>query len=102
MVYSISKHAEERYAERIMERDTKGDIAVFINEHKEKISTDINKMIEFGKKIYSGKSPQLSQKNNNKPYIVDIYLNGYWVIIVGKENNTVITLYNIDLQVDQK
>lgn len=102
MAYTISKHAEERYAERIMEKDNKCDAAVFIAEHKDKIVNDINKMIEFGKKIYSGKSPQLSQKNNNKPYMVDIYLNGYWVIIVGKDNGNVITLYNIDLQVDEE
>ena len=34
--------------------------------------------------------------------MVDIYLNGYWVIIVGKDNGNVITLYNIDLQVDEE
>lgn len=102
MAYIISKHAEERYAERIMDRDNKCDVVQFVNDHKEKISNDINKMIEFGRKIYSGKSPQMSQKNNNKPYNVDIYLNGYWVIIVGKNDNNVITLYNIDLQVDEE
>ena len=87
---NISKHAEERYAERIMDRDTKGDAAVFVNQHKQKIQEDIEKMIEYGTLLYSGKS---MKENTN----VKIYIKDMWVIIVDSNKNLVVTLYDVDL-----
>lgn len=89
----ISKHAKERYAERIMGRDSQLSIAEFVLTHEEKIQTDIAKMIEFGKLIYSGKRPY---DTNNKG-VEDVYLNGTWIIILDHNKNIVITLYCIDL-----
>lgn len=89
---TISQHALERYAERIMDRDNKTDIAVFLRDHKEKAETDIKKMIEFGEWLYTG----ISTTNYNKA-IVDVYLNGTWVLILDNKSKKVITLYAIDL-----
>lgn len=88
----ISQHARERYAERIMDRDSKCDVAVFIAQHEQKIKEDIYKMIKYGTLLYSGKSPH---EFNKQP--VDIFLNGTWVIIVDIAKCNVITLYSIDL-----
>jgi len=92
---NISKHAEERYAERIMSYDEKIDRSIFITQHKEKIEKDLNKMREFGELIYSGKS--LKESNSN----IDIYLKDTWVLIVDKDKDLLVTVYKIDLQVGE-
>lgn len=89
----ITKHAEERYAERIMGKDSSLSVAEFVFTHEEKIKTDITKMVEFGQLIYSGKR---LFDNTNKA-VQDIYLNGAWVIVLDHKKNAVITLYSVDL-----
>jgi len=88
----FSQHSKERYAERIMDRDSKSDVAVFIAQNEQKIKEDICKMIQYGTLLFSGKSPH---EYNKQP--VDIFLNGTWVIIVDIAKCNVITLYSIDL-----
>lgn len=90
---TISQHAKERYAERIMSREDKCGIHIFISDHEEKIAKDIVKMIKYGEKIYSGKS--LKDKNKN----CDVYLCDLWVILIDIDANVVITLFKIDLGV---
>lgn len=72
--YSISKHAMERYAERIMGKDTNWDVNKFVLANVSKIETDINKLIQFGTLIYSGKKSKKDGKNSNA--IIDVYLKG--------------------------
>ena len=88
----LTQHIRERYAERIMGRENKTDIAVFINEHQEKIQTDIEKMITFGELLYSGRS---TARYNEQ--LVDVYLKDTWIVIVDHAKNKAITLYSIDL-----
>lgn len=88
----ISTHAKERYAQRIMDKDDRSDVAVFIAQHETKIKEDILKMIQYGTLLFSGKSPH---EFNKQP--VDIFLNGTWVIIVDIAKCNVVTLYSIDL-----
>lgn len=92
----ISQHAKERYAERIMDKDNKADINVFIANNEPKIKNDISKMIEYGQLLFSGKPIDLY---NRQP--VDIFLNGTWIIIVDIKKSNVVTLYSIDLGVGQ-
>jgi len=88
----ISQHAQTRYAERIMDKDSKADVTVFITQHGQKIKEDIFKMIEYGTLLYSGRSVS---EYNKQP--VNIFLNGTWVIIVDIAKENVVTLYSIDL-----
>lgn len=92
----ISKHAKERYVQRIMSYDDKTEIVRFISEHDEKINTDINKMVEYGDLLYSGKSLKDINANCN------IYLKDTWVVIVDTNKNLVVTLYKVDLKVDEE
>ena len=92
--YKISSHAEVRYVERIMEKDNKNDINKFIADNKEKIKTDINKMIQYGECIFTGKQSQKDGKGN----VLDVYLKDCWVVLVDNKSNIVVTLYKIDLQ----
>lgn len=93
MALTISKHAKERYAERIMERDSPTDIAIFIRDHEDKIQQDIEKMVEYGTLLYEGPSG----RDPKKP--VGVTLNGSWVVIWDTKDFVVITLYCIDLGV---
>lgn len=88
----LSNHAKERYAERIMDKDNKADINVFIQKNEQKIKEDIFKMITYGELLYSGR-PTVDY--NKQP--VDIFLKDTWVIIVDIAKQNVITLYSIDL-----
>lgn len=88
----ISKHAQERYAERIMDRDNKSDVAIYVAANKDKIDNDINLMVEYGNLVYSGKL----EKGQN---VTNVYIKDTWVILVDPSTKKVITLYSIDLGV---
>ena len=96
--YKISKHCEERYSERIMGKDDKVDINRFISENKDKIKTDINKMIEFGELLYVGKQSQ----KDGKGKVLNVYLKDCWVILVDSKSEVVVTMYKIDLGLDDE
>ena len=95
--YIISHHAQERYAARIMGKEDAGSINRFIAENKEKIQIDINKMINFGERIFCGKQSQ----KDGKGKVIDVYLNGTWIILVDtQKTKNVISLYKIDFGLD--
>lgn len=96
--YKISRHAQERYAERIMNKDTKYDVNRFIIDNEEKIKTDINKMITYGEMIYTGKQSQ----KDGKGKVVDVYLKDSWVVLADGKSEVVVTLYKIDLGLDDE
>ena len=91
-MYKISEHAKQRYAERIMNRENKTDVASFVNQHQQKIQEDITKMLAFGEVIYTG----VSVADNNKN-LVNVILNGHWVVITDPNSEKVVTLFEIDL-----
>lgn len=90
----ISAQAKERYAERIMDRDTKISAAIFVAQHAEKVQNDIKKMLRYAEHLYHGDS-----LHKGDSFVADVFLNGTWVIIVSCSNNTVVTLYNVDFGV---
>jgi len=96
--YNISKHCMQRYAERIMSKDNDGDVYRFIVNNEDKIKKDINKLISYGSLIYSGRQSQKDGKGN----VVDVYLKDTWVILADNKDRKVITLYKIDLGLDDE
>lgn len=96
-MYVISKHARERYAERIMDKEHKADIARYVLENEEKIMTDINKMIEYGTVIYHGKQVRDGKKCN-----IYVVMKDCWIVLCDYEKNTVVTLYKIDFGLDDE
>lgn len=98
ITYTVSKHAKERYTERIMEKATANEINTFLVQNEDKIINDINKMIQYGELIYTGKQTQ----KDGRTYNVEVYLNGLWVVITDIKSKNVITLYKIDLGVDEE
>ena len=98
ITYTVSKHAKERYTERIMEKATANEINTFLVQNEDKIINDINKMIQYGELIYTGKQTQ----KDGRTYNVEVYFNGLWVVITDIKSKNVITLYKIDLGVDEE
>ena len=96
--YKISNHAAQRYAERIMGKEEKIDINRFASLNEDKIKTDINKMIEYGECIYTGKQSQKDGKGN----IIDVYLKDVWIVLADNKTKNVITLFKIDLGLDDE
>lgn len=96
--YKISEHCKTRYAERIMEKDNLCDVKRFIIDNEDKIKADINKLILYGDLIYTGKQNKKDGKNN----VVDVYLKDCWVILADSKSKNVITLYKIDLGLDDE
>ena len=94
--YTISKHCKERYAERIMGKEDV-DLNRFITLNEEQIQTDINKLISYGELIYQGKQTQKDGKSN----VIDVFLKDCWVILADSRTHNVITLYKIDLKIDE-
>lgn len=98
ITYTVSKHAKERYTERIMEKATSNEINTFLVQNEDKIINDINKMIQYGELIYTGKQTQ----KDGRTYNVEVFLNGLWVVITDIKSKNVITIYKIDLGVDEE
>lgn len=95
--YNISAHAKTRYAERIMGKEDI-DVNRFVTLNEDKIKTDINKLIQYGELIYTGRQSQKDNKGN----IVDVYLKDCWVVLADSRAKNVITLYKIDLGLDEE
>lgn len=96
--HTISKHAMQRYAERIMGKEDDVDVNRFVSLNEEKIQTDINKLISYGELIYTGKQTQKDGKSN----VIDVYLKDCWIVLVDNRTKNVITLYKIDLRLDEE
>ena len=90
---TFTKHARERYAERIMGKENVRDINVFVSEHIDKIEKDITKMIENGEELFVGKPSFNNPKQHNCIYIIK----DFWIIVIDASDNKVITLYEIEL-----
>ncbi len=97
ITYNISAHAKTRYAERIMGKEDI-DVNRFVTLNEDKIKTDINKLIQYGQLIYTGKQSQKDNKGN----VVDVYLKDCWVVLADNKAKNVITLYKIDLGLDDE
>lgn len=98
----ISKHAKERYAERIMNRSDLKEITVYIQENEDKIHTDINKMLEYGTIVYTGLMKDTKKDAKQAYNKMSVIMQGSWVLIVDINNNIVVTLYKIDLGADEE
>jgi hypothetical protein len=85
----VSKHCQERYAERIMGRDEKLSINTYIAQNEDKISERVNKMYEYGTKIYEGKT----KEDGN---FVHIFFSNPWVLLTDRKEEIAITLYKIE------
>jgi len=96
-MYTISKHARERYAERIMDREHKADVARYVIENEEKITEDVNQMIEYGQVIYQGK-----QNRDGKSVMITVVLKDCWIILCDATKNLVVTLFKIDFGLDDE
>ena len=93
MAYTISRHAQERYAQRLMGKDCKADINVYISTYIQKITEDLNKMVEYGDLVYEGRATNKDYNNA----VIRIYMKDTWVVLLDPARNNIITVFTIDL-----
>ncbi|ANU47221.1 hypothetical protein ADH76_20890 [Enterocloster clostridioformis] len=55
-MYTVSSHAKERYAERCKDRDSRLEITAYVAEHSQRIEEEINRMLRYGKRVYTGRT----------------------------------------------
>lgn len=85
----ITKHCQERYVERVMDKSE--DINAFLTTHTDKVNDNIEKLITYGTIVYEG--------NNIKDYknTIRVILNGTWIILIDVKQDKVVTLFSLDL-----
>lgn len=88
-MYEITRHGEERYVQRMMGYTDKSEIGVYIAQNQELIQERIDKLVEFGELIFSGKI-----KDGNH---LDFYVHDTWVVLLDKKKERVVTLYKVEI-----
>lgn len=91
---NVSNHCMERYAERIMNKKEKIDIKIYVAQNKDRIIERVNKMYEFGKKIYEGKT------SNKQSADVCVFISAPWILLTDKNESNAITLYKSEIVVE--
>lgn len=91
--YNVTVHAFERYAERVAKQEGILDIKSYVNSHREAIRERINKLINYGELIFTGKIREFNT--------VNVFFKDNWILLVSPKDNNVITLYKIDFGDDE-
>lgn len=88
MAINIKKHFYERFVERVIGITDKVDIMRYTNEHRDKLTSDINKMFEHAVFVYRG------QIGNNMT--MNFYMRDHMIMIADSQNTALITIYKCD------
>lgn len=91
-LYTVSKHAKERYAERCRGKSSVLDVQAYVAAHEDQIQDDVNRMLQHGRLVYSGK-----QRGLKGEAILEVYIQGLWIILADQKTRNVITLYRVNL-----
>lgn len=81
-----------RYAERIMHNDG-SDANRYVASNETKIKADVNKLIQYGNLIFTGRQASKDGKGS----FIDVFIKDTWAVLADSKNKNVITLYKIDL-----
>lgn len=85
----ITKHAFDRYAKRILGYEDQLAARQYINSNIDKVTKDVNKLIEYSELIWTG---QINGDRTTKNY----YYNNGVILVVESNNLKLITLYKVD------
>ena len=86
----FTEHILERYAERIQEKTKKNEIKQFVAQNRDRIKSNIQKLFDS--------ADFLGQTKIRDHNVTNFYINkNGWVLISGKDNKKLITLYKVDL-----
>lgn len=89
---NISNHAMERYVERTMGKEG-NDMKQYLVQNNELVQERVLRLYESSEILYSGKLREYDKSH--------IYINKHgWVLIVNNNKDNIITLYKIDLGLD--
>lgn len=93
-VMKYTEHSLLRYCERLKDRDRGIDAKQYLISNKQMIQEHIEKLFLSSELLYSGKLGATDRAS------IDLFGNkNGWIFIVDPKDNTIITLYKIDLEV---
>jgi hypothetical protein len=99
VTYKITEHARQRYVERVIGKTDILEVNRYIASNGDKIAEDINKLLKYAKEVYRGKNPRPNKINTSD---IVVLMKDAWVLIVGKDNNNLVTLFKLGLGVNDE
>ena len=94
MTINITKHAEQRYAERIMQYDSKDKVEQYVAANHDVIRERLTKLLDSAEEIYTGSTRDKGEST--------VLIKDRWVLIVNKKKNSLITLYKVQVVTDDE
>ncbi len=94
MTINITKHAEQRYAERIMQYDSKAKVEQYVAANHDVIRERLTKLLDSAEEIYTGSTRDKGEST--------VLIKDRWVLIVNKKKNNLITLYKVQVVTDDE
>ena len=92
---NLTKHVKERFVERTMGYTDEQEIARYITLNEDILLERIMKLFDSSEKVYRGKIKDFET--------ADTYINKQgWVFVIDYKKECIVTLYRIDLKVDDE
>ena len=91
-LYTVSRHAKERYAERCTGKEAGIEVQAYLAAHEERIQDEMNQMIQRGNLIYTGKPRGAKDESP-----LEVYIKGLWIILANAKTRNIITIYKVNL-----
>lgn len=91
-LYTVSRHAKERYAERCTGKEAGIEVQAYLAEHEARIQEEMNQMIQHGNLIYTGKP-----RGTKDESVLEVYIQGLWIILANAKTRNIITIYKVNL-----
>lgn len=92
MSINITKHAEQRYAERIMQYDSKAKVEQYVAANHDVIRERLTKLLDSAEEIYTGSTRDKGEST--------VLIKDRWVLIVKKNN--LVTLFKVQVVTDDE
>ena len=93
-VLNITKHAEQRYAERIMQYDSKAKVEQYVAANHDVIRESLTKLLDSAEEIYTGSKGDKGE--------LTVLITDRFVLIVNKKKNNLVTLFKVQAVTDEE
>ena len=93
-VLNITKHAEQRYAERIMQYDSKAKVEQYVAANHDVIRESLTKLLDSAEEIYTGSKGDKGE--------LTVLITDRWALIVNKKKNNLVTLFKVQAVADDE
>ena len=93
-VLNITKHAEQRYAELIMQYDSRAKVEQYVAANHDVIRESLTKLLDSAEEIYTGSKGDKGE--------LTVLITDRWALIVNKKKNNLVTLFKVQAVADDE